>query len=117
MNEISRKELMSLPMRAWDEVSEYESLLILSTRRKHDSGWAVMAVIGCRDGKPVEIAVSCCDDIEWKFGPMEMCGPYSYGQMRMDCAFRSGALHAWTRKGKFRVGHALSSITVELVNE
>lgn len=112
-----RKELLALPTREWPAVSEYDSLLLLSTGRKHDSGWAMMAIIGVRDLKPVEIACKYCDDIEWKFPPMSIVcdGRYSIGQMRMDCALKSGALHAWTNRGKFRVGTALSSVTVELL--
>jgi hypothetical protein len=117
LNQWGRDELLKLPTRAWGEVSEYDSLLLLSTRRKHDSGWAIMAIIGVREHQPVEIACACCDDIEWKLPPMQKIGGgvYSIGQMRMDCAMRSGALHAWARDAKFRVGMALSSTEVELL--
>lgn len=56
LNQWSRDELMKLPVRAWDADSEYDSLLTISTRRKHDSGWAMMAIIGVVDSQPVEIA-------------------------------------------------------------
>lgn len=117
LNQWGRDELLKLPTRAWDADSEYDSLLLLSTRHKHDSGWAIMAIVGVRDGQPVEIACACCDDIEWKLPPMVTVGGgvYSIGQMRMDCAMRSGALHAWARKARFRVGAALSSTEVELL--
>lgn len=117
LNQWGRDELLKLPTRQWDAESDYDSLLLLSTRRKHDSGWAIMAIIGVRDSQPVEIACACCDDIEWKLPPMVTVGggAYSIGQMRMDCAMRSGALHAWARKAKFRVGAALSSTEVELL--
>jgi hypothetical protein len=117
LNQWGRDELLKLPTRAWDADSEYDSLLLLSTRRKHDSGWAIMAIIGVRDSQPVEVACACCDDIEWKLPPMVTVGggAYSMGQMRMDFAMRSGALHAWARKAKFRVGAALSSTEVELL--
>jgi hypothetical protein len=117
LNQWGRDDLLKLPTRAWDAESDYDSLLLLSTRRKHDSGWAIMAIVGVRDGQPVEIACACCDDIEWRLPPMMTVGggTYSIGQMRMDCAMRSGALHAWARKAKFRVGAALSSVKVELL--
>jgi hypothetical protein len=114
LNQWSRDELMRLPVREWSADSEYDSLLTISTRRKHDSGWAMMAIIGVVDGQPLEIACICCDDIEWKMPPMVCVGAYSIGQMRMDCAMRSGALHMWAWKGRFHVGAALSSTTVEL---
>lgn len=118
LNEWSRSELMALPVRKWNEYRDYDSVLLLSTRRKHESGWAEIAIIGVRDGHPVEIAVSCCDDIEWKFPPMTGGTKYPIGQIRMDCAMRSGAMHAWTRvsrKAMFRVGDALSSVTIEMI--
>lgn len=121
LNQWSRDELMALPVRGWTEYSEYDSVLLLSTRRKHESGWAKIAIIGVREGHPVEIAASCCDDIEWKFPPMLGEGTrFAVCQIRMDCALRSGAMHAWVRvsgRSKFRVGEALSSVTIELIRE
>lgn len=108
-----RTELLKLPMRAWNKESEYSSLLLLSTRRKHDSGWAMMAIIGVRGGVPVEIACACCDVIAWKLPAVAVAFPKE--QMRMDCALRSGALHTWAPGVKFRVGLALSSTDVELL--
>lgn len=117
INAWTHKELMALPVRKWDDEKEYTSLLIVSTRKKHDSGWAVIAIIGTRDYQPEEIAVCCCDDIEWKLPPMKTFGGghYTIGQFRMDCALKSGALHVWQREARFKVGIALSSTTIELV--
>mgnify|MGYP000906891924 FL=1 len=97
LNQWSRDELMALPVRGWTEYSEYDSVLLLSTRRKHESGWAKIAIIGVREGHPAEIAADCCDDIEWKFPPMIEGTGFTIGQVRMDCALRSEAMHAWTR--------------------
>jgi len=117
LNYWSHKELMALPVRKWYEEKEYDSLMLVSARKKHDSGWSMMAIIGVRDSQPEEIACACCDDIEWKLPPMRTFGggQWTTGQFRTDCAFRSGALHAWQRGARFRVGAALSSITVELI--
>jgi hypothetical protein len=115
LNQWGRDELFSLPTRAWGEESVYDSVMLLSTRRKHDSGWAIIAIIGVRDGQPVEIACACCDDIEWKLPQPVICASHIIGQMRMDCALRSGAMHAWARGAKFRVGIALSSTDIELL--
>ena len=117
LNEWGREELLKLPARDWQEESVYDSVLLLSTRRKHDSGWAAIAIIGVRDGQPVEIASQCSDDIEWKLPePQRITSDFAIGQMRMDCAFRSGAMHAWARRGQFRVGCAISSIEIELIS-
>ena len=117
LNSWSHKELMALPVRKWDDEKEYDSLLLVSTRKKHDSGWAIIAIIGVRDSQPEEIACACCDDIEWKMPPMTTFGNgrWTTGQFRTDCAFRSGALHAWQRGARFKVGAALSSTTVEMI--
>jgi len=115
LNAWTREELLALPVRAWGVESRYDSLLLLSTGEAHDSGWGMMAVIGVRDLQPVEIACQCCDDIEWKFPPMCMYGQWSTGQIRMDCAIGSGALHPWARDMQFYVGAALSSITIEVL--
>jgi hypothetical protein len=118
LNEWPKTALLSLPHRDWsDDSARYDSVLIVSTGKKHDSGWAMIAIIGVRAHKPVEVCTVCSDDIEWKLPPAKIFGPnaeYSFGQFRTDCAIKSGALHAWTRDGKFRVGASLSSTEIEL---
>jgi hypothetical protein len=118
INDWTYKELMALPCRKWDDEKVYDSLLITSTRKRHDSGWAVIAIIGCNGFVPEEIACDCCDDIEWKLPPMKTFGngKWTQGQFRTDFAFKSGAFHAWERGSRFRVGIALSSTTIELVS-
>jgi hypothetical protein len=118
LNDWSRDELLSLPHRAWQTSAVYDSLLLLSTRRKHDSGWAMVAIIGVVNHMPTEVATACSDDVEWVLPPAIRFGErseYAMGQMRMDCAFRSGAMHFWTRTARFKVGDALSSVTVEVL--
>lgn len=112
---MTKRELLALPDRQWGQQGVYDSLLVVSTGRKHDSGWACIAIIGVNDNKPVEVATRCSDDIEWVY-PSPRCYDHcKIGQVRTDCSTKSGALHFWTRNGKFHVGCALSSITVELV--
>jgi len=113
----SKKELLALPHRKWDETSaEYTSILVFSTGRKHDSGWACIAIIGCRQQVPVEICSLCSDDIEWKMPPAKIYGSgYTRGQYRSDCVRKSGALHFWSNDGGFKVGAALSSIEIEFI--
>ncbi len=115
LNNYTKKELLSLPTREWGKETSYSSLLVLSTGRKHDSKWAVIAIIGC-DSKqvPIEIACQCADDIEWVFPNKKNYGDFSIGQVRMDCAMKSGAMHFWAQNGFFHVGMALSSTRIEL---
>ena len=106
VNGAKRDELMSLPVRKWDDESKaYDSLLVLADGRKHDSGWGLIVIIGCIKQEPIEIAVCCADDISWHFKQ----------EPRMDCALPNRGMHFWCRgKGKYRVGCALSSTDVWL---
>jgi len=113
LNEISRAELLALPTRNWQSSSNYDSIMLLHSRRKHDSGWGIIYVIGVNKGKPVEIAAAP-DDIEWVSPAPYVCAGRPYGQMRMDCCFRSGAMHAWQYDHKFFVGSALSSTRIDI---
>lgn len=115
-NEMSRKDLLALPTRKWDaDYVEYDSLVLLSTRKKHDSGYAMIAIIGCRKYEPVEIAVQCCDDVEWVLPEHKRLGQFAVGQVRMDCSMKNGAMHVWSNDAvAFRVGAALSSTTVTM---
>lgn len=107
LNEWKLSELMNLPVRKWDAITEYDSLLITKTSRKHESGWRIMMIIGCNDYVPIEIASNCCDDIGWKIDN------YPYCAIRFDCPMKSGVIHVWSKILKFRVGVALSSTEVE----
>lgn len=104
--DVKRKELDSLPRREWDKESVYGSVMLLPSRKKHDSGWMVINIIGCRDGKPVEIATECCDDINWIYRASQ-----DY-RLRTDMAYPSGIAHMWGNDIQFRVKHSLSSTDI-----
>ena len=57
------KELRKLPFRKWNKVKEYTDIYIIASGKKHDSGWALMYIIG-KNGDEMEIAAAC-DDIVW----------------------------------------------------
>lgn len=125
LNQWSRSELLALPRRAWnDESGRFRSIIILNTRKKHDSGFGMVTIIGCDDdGQPCQILTMCSDDVEWITPespvlsyPTESARPWRYGHVRTDCLFRSGAMRFWlSRSHYFGVGCALSSIRVEVV--
>lgn len=103
------KELRNLPFREWDETKSYKSIVVIPSGKKHDSGWALMYVIGLNDEQvPIEIA-ACCDDICWKI-PAAL--EYDF---RNDMFYPSGAIHFWSRKYSFKVGASLSSTDVSLI--
>ena len=109
INKWSRADLLQLPRRCWSAESEYESVLLLSTRRRHaGSGWAIMAIIGVNDAAPTEVACICADDIAWAM-------PAGLPPLRTDCALRSGAIHIRAPEYRFRVGVALSSTCISVL--
>lgn len=102
-------ELRKLPVRKWGEEKAYRSIIVISSGKKHDSGWALMCIIGLDSVRnPIEIA-AYCDDICWKISE-----PQTH-DFRNDMFFPSGAIHFWSSKYDFRVGASLSSTNVELI--
>lgn len=111
INEWTRYELFSLPLRQWNEVSEYDSIAILPTL-EHESGFLCMAIIGVRKGVPIEIATQCSDDLAWcmdftRYGSVNLC------LVRTECLLVSSALHFYSKHGSFIVHSALSTISIE----
>lgn len=51
-----RRELLLLPEKDWKKTGVYSNVCIVPTRKKHDSGYNLFAVVGCIDMIPVEIA-------------------------------------------------------------
>ena len=107
--DVTLKGLRKLPVKKWDEVKEYEGLYVIPSGEKHDSGWALMHIIGI-NGDDLEIAASC-DDICW-----DVTQGRDYG-LRNDMKFPSGILHYWASGFKFEVGNSLSSTNVTLIKK
>lgn len=60
----TRKEFEALPRADWkNEIGEVDSLIILPTRRKHDSGYRCMEFVTIQNGKPTYIVSGCSDVI------------------------------------------------------
>ncbi len=103
------KDLKNLPARNWDDAKAYRSVVAIPSGKKHDSGWALMAIIGLDDwNTPIEIA-AYCDDICWKI-------PYiNEDNFRTDMFYPTGAIHFWSRDYNFLVGPSLSSTDITLI--
>jgi hypothetical protein len=123
---ITRAKLLALPFhKTWSEVKVYNSLYIVPTGKKHDSGYGLIAIIGVLDQDPrlAEIA-AYCDDICWCFPlkhPYDRDGRH-VNVIRTDCLWPSQIIRIWASgehyfRGRFRVGVSLSSTEVELVIE
>lgn len=97
-----KKELLSLPVREWDKTTEYDAVLLVNTKQKHDSGYNCFAVIGCIESEPVEIA-GFMDD--FRLGNMEnffIQADVKTNLMAIDCS-----MHGVFRihyHGKIKVG-------------
>lgn len=60
----TKKELLQLPLRNWNIVSKYDSVLFVNTRIKHDSGFNLFALVGCEGYNPKEI-IGYMDDFRF----------------------------------------------------
>lgn len=123
-----RKELLALPVRKWNQETVYDSLYILSSGKKHDSGYSLLAIIGLlyEEKRTLAEIAAFCDDLCWSF-PMKH--PYDRVErdlhsmpLRFDCLWPSGILRAWASsehyfRGRFKVGISVSSTEVTLVLE
>ena len=105
---MTRKQFLELPVRAWNETKDYSAIIVVPTGRKHDSGFALMALVGCDEkGVPSEIA-AYCDDIQW------ITKVTVYG-FRCDMFYKNRCLRFHSNEFKFRVGRSLSTTEVGFV--
>jgi hypothetical protein len=109
---MNKKELLKLPYRKWDEIKEYNSIVIIPSGKKHPSGWMIMCVIGCDEDRcPIEI-VACCDDISWII-------PNNINEwdFRNDMYYPSGIIRYWSDEYNFQVGVSFISTLITLVKK
>lgn len=112
---LKREDLLKLPVKPFSKIKTYDCLLIVPTRRKHDSGWRLMYIIGCDKTGPIEIA-SYCDDIH--FILPNQCEPYIRrycNDLRCDMTL-SNCARLWSNVFQFKIGDACSTTDVELVS-
>jgi hypothetical protein len=109
MKKLKVSELRKLPVRDWNKESIYDSILVIPSGKKHESGWALMMIIGMNQNTPLEIA-AMCDDIHWHI-PEKL----DY-DLRNDMYYPSGIIKYWSNRYKFKVGTSLSSTDVYLTN-
>lgn len=108
---LSYKDLINIPDREnWDTPTAYDSLLIFSSKKKHDSGWSQITIVGVIAGNAKEKATTHSDDLNWLIEPNQ----YGECSMRTDCIYKSKAFHFWSNYHKFEVGMSLSSIDIKV---
>lgn len=105
---MTRNQLLALPCRAWNDVKDYLCIIVVPTGKKHGSGWALMAIVGCNEnGKPYEIA-AYCDDIQWVTQQTEY-------EFRTDMFYKNSCIRFHSREFKYRVGASLSTTEIKMV--
>jgi hypothetical protein len=116
----TRKELEALPQRKWNEdIGEFKAVIILPTRRIHDSGFRIMDFIAISNENIPFVRLSGCSDV------MHIDGIGGYGKnwlekyktvpqsvpvrsWNIDCLKTSGLLRIFG-PDKMTAGKALSS--------
>ena len=124
INEMTRKEFEALPNKEWNELIEFNSLIILPgrTRDKHESGYRCMSFVAVAEKGPQCLLSGCSDVIHidgiggygenWfkKYGTVPQTIPPS--GWSIDCLQKSGLLHIWPGSGKMTCGPSLSSFEI-----
>lgn len=113
-----KSELLALPTLGWDEPRGwYDALLIIPARKKHDSGWAHIALIGVvfdKEDGPGDRAshvLAWPDDISMPDNPTYPAIGKSF-DIRMDAYYPSGVSRIWSRKYQFSVSSPVSSVDI-----
>lgn len=116
---MKKKDFETIPHREkFDaDVGEFDSLVIIPLRRKHDSGWMCMDFVACRNGEPI-CKLSGRSDV------IHIDGIGGYGQWRgyftttvqakswnIDC-LPCGYLRLWCSGHNLKAGAALSSFEI-----
>ena len=112
--DINKKTIKKLPQRDWDKISKYNYILIVPSGLKHDSGFMMQAIVGCKGDGTFEVC-GYPDDIVWDFTGFNQKFP-SLG-MRTDCSYPKGNMRFWRHEIEFEVGVAMSSIDIKVTNK
>lgn len=105
--DMTKKELLNLPVRERNIASKYKAILLVSSRKKHDSGYNLFAVVGCENGSnPTEIA-AYMDNFQAEDGLLNF---------DIDCSMH-GVFRLWHRRAhmRFAVGSAGSTTQIKTV--
>ncbi len=108
LQKVTRKELLALPVRQCNTTKQYDYLIVFGSRKRHESGFNLFVVVGCKHEAPVEIVSLCSDVINWELPA---------GRLNVDCLPKSNALRFWCNDALLRVGPGLSSLFVKAIQE
>jgi hypothetical protein len=108
-----KKQLLALPFAPFDSAGWWDSLLIIPTKEKHDSGYAHIAIIGCQIDLATKTSMAHMilaypDDITW---PESQHNVWE-SRIRTDAYVENSALHLWSNYLDFSVSSATSSVDI-----
>lgn len=88
----TRRYFQSLPVRPYGQVGmQYRYIVVMPTRKKHESGFNIINLVGCDVNGLCEITSDCADSIRWDVGrDVLMC----------DCLPRSGLIRYWLKSNR-----------------
>jgi hypothetical protein len=107
----TRKEFEELPWRKsfHSDEGELDAIVLIPTRRMHDSGFRVIQCVAIKDGKPT-VKLTGCSDVIHIGGLSAMLKPAR--NYNIDCMKTSGLFRIFAFDGKLRAGAALSSFDI-----
>jgi hypothetical protein len=109
----TKKQLMNLPKISHETINIYDSIFILNSGKKHDSGWANFYVIGGIEGKPTEIISDRCDSIFWQNCQGEF---RKYVPLHMDMEYPSGAVQFFGCM-RFKIRNIGDTVEIQIIEK
>lgn len=108
--EWTKKELLSLPHKDWATFGYYHSILIVPTRKLHDSGWRLICLVGCDEHYEPKEIIGYCDDIHWCCNhELRFC------DIQTDMIPKTNIVRMHSNKFRFKVGDVCSSVEILIV--
>lgn len=102
LRDITRAQLLAVPLRDWKAVETYSQLYFVPLRKRHASGWGMFGIIGRRDDGSME-RITGQDDVSFVI--------HGKNPVRVDLTYPGGIFHYWG-KVTFSVGVSLSSVEI-----
>lgn len=120
---MKKSDFATIPYRKWDDPPiEFTSLVIVPSRKKHESGYNMMSFCAIDHGKPIAMLGGCSDVMhiegiggygEW----IENCPKYSKCKSWCIDCLPCGYLHIWCSGYKLKASAGLSDFDVYSVEK
>ena len=113
------KQFLALPSRAYWNSKElpFDSVVLLPTRRKHESGYMIFDIVGIRDNQPVLLLSGCSDVIHLDgIGGRESLEPRSKN-ISIDMLYPSGLVRIFSHNYQITASAALSNFEIFFINK